>query len=218
MMRPGFAVPVVPDADAAREAARTELSDPAYQGLEPTWFERASDAVLDAIGDLLDSTAGATVGGWWTVAILLALAVGALVLLRSGLRTGVGPLRRRRPEVFGVAVRSAAEHHRAADAALGEGDLDEAVRERFRALVRGVTERGVLDVRAGQTADEAAGEIARVLPATSGTVRGAARIFDRVHYGGHRAGAADHDAVATAAAQTATASFATAPFGSAPAR
>ncbi|MGQ0632021.1 MAG: DUF4129 domain-containing protein [Sporichthyaceae bacterium] len=205
MMRPGFEVPVVPDADAAREAARAELADPAYQRLEPTWFERASDAVLDAIGDLLDSTAGAAVGGWWTLAVGAVLAVGALVLLRSGLRPGAGQLRRRRPEVFGATLRSAAEHHRAADAALGAGDVDEAVRERFRALVRGATERGVLDVRASRTADEAAAEIARMLPATSAGVRSAARIFDRVHYGGHRASAAEHHAVATAAAQTASA-------------
>ncbi|MBO0853971.1 MAG: hypothetical protein J2P18_09400, partial [Nocardia sp.] len=41
----------------------------------------------------------------------------------------------------------AAQHRAAAESAAGRADFDAAVRERFRAVVRGLEQGGVLDVR-----------------------------------------------------------------------
>jgi hypothetical protein len=57
----------------------------------------------------------------------------------------------------------------------------------MRAIVRALEERALLDVRPGRTADEAAAEAGRSLPAHADRLRSAARDFDDVTYGGRRA-------------------------------
>jgi hypothetical protein len=57
----------------------------------------------------------------------------------------------------------------------------------MRAIVRALEERALLDVRPGRTADEAASDAGRALPAHTDRLRAAARDFDDVTYGG-RAG------------------------------
>lgn len=191
-------VPVEPSAQAARAAAREELRDPAYQAYEPSLFERASTAVLRWLQDGFETTAGATPGGWWSAVVLVLL----LTLGAVALRARLGPLARtgRRPgAVFaGAAPRSTVEHHRAADAALSAGDLDAAVTERFRALVRGLEERGLLDPRPGRTAAEVAAEGATLFPGCAAALRAAATAFNEVRYGGRAATTEAHAAVADA--------------------
>ncbi|HCA84735.1 MAG TPA: hypothetical protein DEQ61_04090, partial [Streptomyces sp.] len=58
---------------------------------------------------------------------------------------------------------------------------------RMRALVRSLEERALLDPRPGRTADEAAAEAGRPLPAHADRLRAAARDFDDVVYGGRHA-------------------------------
>jgi len=91
--------------------------------------------------------------------------------------------------VFVGQVRSAEQYRAAADLAAAGGDWDEAVRQRFRAVVRSLEERDVLDPRPGRTADEAAAEAARLLTGHASGLVGAARTFDDVAYGGLHAGA-----------------------------
>ncbi len=191
------AVPVVPDPAAAREAAERELSDPTYRSQQPTLFERITDAILDRLGDLFDRTAENAPGGRWSLVLLTAL----ILLALWGLRSRLGKLTttgRRTAEVFGTTVLTAAEHHAAADRALAAGDLTTAVTERFRALVRGLEERGLLDPRPGRTANEAAEEGGRLLPGCAPPLRAAARVFDEVRYGGRSATVPGHDTVADA--------------------
>lgn len=57
----------------------------------------------------------------------------------------------------------------------------------MRAIVRSLEERALLDVRPGRTADEAAAEAGRSLPAHTDRLRAAARDFDDVTYGGRTA-------------------------------
>ena len=88
----------------------------------------------------------------------------------------------------------------------------------MRALVRALEERALLDVRPGRTADEAAAEAGRALPAHTDPLRTAARDFDDVTYGGrsateqsyHRIAELDRDLERTKP-QLATSSAATAP-------
>jgi hypothetical protein len=54
----------------------------------------------------------------------------------------------------------------------------------MRAVVRALEERALLDIRPGRTADEAATEAGRALPAHRDRLRAAARDFDDVAYGG----------------------------------
>ena len=123
---------------------------------------------------------------------LVALALVA-VLIVVAVRWRVGPLRRTEAadhSVFVGQVRSAAAYRADADRAAAAGDWDEAVRQRFRALVRSLEERDVLDPRPGRTADEAAAEAALVLTASASSPAAAARAFDDVAYGGLHADAA----------------------------
>jgi hypothetical protein len=114
------------------------------------------------------------------------LVVAVVRRVRPGARAGTRTL-------FAGRVRSAAEHRAAADAAAAQGDWAEAVRERLRAVVRDLEERGLLDVRPGRTADEAAVLGGQVLPDVAADLRTAARVFDDVWYGG-RTATADSDA------------------------
>ena len=53
----------------------------------------------------------------------------------------------------------------------------------MRALARRLDERGLLDPRAGRTADELALEATRLMPGLAGALAAGARTFDDVAYG-----------------------------------
>ncbi|HUQ58186.1 DUF4129 domain-containing protein [Lentzea sp.] len=174
-------VPVDLGRDEAREAAARELSDPAYVSDDPNPLERAIDWVLDRLGELFAGAGG--VSGITAVTVLVVVAMVIVIVIR--LRTGrTARSVRSGAKVFGTAVMTAAEHRAAAERAAEAGDLAEAVRERFRAVVRELEHRGVLDARAGRTVDEVAAEAGQALPALAGDLRGAAVQFDDVWYGG----------------------------------
>lgn len=90
------------------------------------------------------------------------------------------------PALFDDRPRSAAEHRATAQAHAAAQRWSEAVQERMRAIVRSLEERALLDPRPGRTADEAAAEAGRTLPAHADQLRDAAREFDGVTYGGRR--------------------------------
>lgn len=80
-----------------------------------------------------------------------------------------------------------------ADELAAQGRYKEAVRERYRAIVRDLIERGVVDYRPGWTVTELAAMAARVRPATAPPLAGAGEIFSSIWYGQRDATAA-HDA------------------------
>ncbi|MGK8521372.1 DUF4129 domain-containing protein [Nocardia asteroides] len=83
---------------------------------------------------------------------------------------------------------AAAEHRAAAEAAAGQRDFDRALRERFRAVLRGLEQGGVLEVRRSRTARETADDVTTALPLEVATeMQPAAHSFDEVVYGGRRA-------------------------------
>lgn len=77
----------------------------------------------------------------------------------------------------------AALHRRNAERAADAGDWAEAIRERFRAVIATLDERGLLPERADRTADEAAADAGAILPAQAEVLVAAARAFDEVEYG-----------------------------------
>ncbi len=172
--------------DRAREAARRELSDPAYHQHDPSLLQRALDKFWDWVGSLFDSASGATPGGPLGLIVLAVF----VICLVAALWWRLGTPQRAISSggtVFDDRPRSAAEHRAAAEAHANAFRWNAAVQERMRAIVRALEERALLDPRPGRTADEAAAEAGRPLPGHAVRLRAAARAFDDVTYGGRTA-------------------------------
>ncbi|MEU0220183.1 DUF4129 domain-containing protein [Streptomyces sp. NPDC006265] len=203
--------------DPAREAARRELSKRMYHENDPSLFQRALDAFWEWLGKLLNAASTATPGGTLGLIVIIVAVIAVLAALWWRLGTP-----RRQPTssatLFDDRPRSAADHRAAAEAHAAQSHWNQAVQERMRALVRALEERALLDVRPGRTADEAAADAGRTLPAHTDRLRTAARDFDDVTYGGrsateqsyHRIAELDRDLERTRP-QLATSSAATAP-------
>ena len=170
--------------DAAQEAAR-ELSKPLYNQ-QDSLIQRALNKLLEWISELFNEVAVNAPGGRGGLLILLALV--ALVVVVVVWRAGV--LRTTRTEqqvVFETGrLRSAAEYRAEAESAAGAGQFGPAIRARFRACVAELTERTILDDRAGRTAYEVATDATRALPVLQDTLRPASVVFAEVAYGNRR--------------------------------
>jgi len=172
-----------PSAEEARRLLREELSDRVYREAEPNWFDRLVSGFLEWLGSLAvgDGAAPAALLG-----LLLVLVVGAAIA--AILIFGLPRLRRRRPPLvplFGEDDdRSAAELRAAAARAAARGDFTAAVLDGFRALARGLDERGLLLVSPGTTAHAVAEGAVTVLPEARAELERAAGDFDRARYQG----------------------------------
>lgn len=128
----------------------------------------------------------------------LLLVVAVIVALVIALRLGLGPAglrdvltdRRRGPRPA-----TADEYRAEAESLAARGEFKEAVRARFRAIIRELEQRAVLDPRAGRTAGEIAREGAAAVPTIGEDLRLVAGTFDRVWYGRRDAARADYVAV-----------------------
>ncbi len=172
-------VPVQPGADEARRWLVEELAKPEYR-TDPSLLQR----FLEWLQGLFEGAPVLDLGGPLTAVIVV-----VAVLLVAGIAYWVaGPVRlsRRAPAsavVLDDDTRTAAEMRTAADAAVASGDWATAALERFRAVVRSLEERAVIESLPGRTAREAAetaGE--RVPDVAEGLARGA-HLFDDVAYG-----------------------------------
>jgi hypothetical protein len=167
--------------DGAREEAERELAKRLYQD-DTALVERVIGWVVERLTDLLDTASGVSSSSALGVVLLVVVAVVVLIAVRLGL----GPLRardllgdRRR----GASRMTAADYRAEAVAFAARGDWREAVRSRFRGVIRELEERGVLDPRAGRTAGEIAAEAGDSVPAIAGDMRTAADIFNTIWYG-----------------------------------
>lgn len=188
-------VPVQPDPDTARGWLQAELADPVYtervdaMALLLQWLQEKWQELLAAADGRM------SLGAAW--AVLAALLVVALLTWWVA-----GPLRRRRgaargsADVFGDDLRTAAEHRAAAAAATARGDWDTAVLEGYRALLRALDERALLDLVPGRTAHEGALDAAGRFPDRVVELVAASVMFDDVRYGHRAAEEADAHAVA----------------------
>jgi Domain of unknown function (DUF4129) len=179
---PPLTIPRAP----AREAAQRELSKRMYHENDPSWFQRALDGFWEWLDKLFDSASSATPGG----ALGLLVIVLVVLTLLGALWWRLGTPRRSPTSsaaLFDDRPRSAAEHRAAAEAHAAQGHWNQAVQERMRGVVRSLEERALLDLRPGRTADEAASEASRTLPAHADRLSAAARDFDDVTYGGRSA-------------------------------
>jgi Domain of unknown function (DUF4129) len=197
-----FEPPIDISRDAAASEATKELSKPLYGQAGDSLVSRALQKVLEWITDLLDNVAGQSPDGQAGLVLLLLLI--ALVVVVVLWRAGV--LRTTHPQfraVFDTATACTAADYRAeAESAAAAGSFDIAVRSRFRACVAELTERTVLDDRAGRTAYEAVADAGRAVPGLQEPLQQAALVFTEVAYG-NRPGTAERYAVVAAADQAA---------------
>ena len=180
------------DAETAGRWAVSELADPIYHRRESLldvavgWLIERLAEMQDALGSVDTRAAALVLAALVVIGVVITLVV-------------VGPVRRARragrgsAEVFVDDERTAAELRASADALAAAGRWSEAVLDRYRAILRSLDERAVLDDRPGRTAHEAAVEAAAVLPARSDDLHRASRLFDDVCYGDVQA-TADDDA------------------------
>jgi hypothetical protein len=177
--------------EAARRAAREELSDRRYTDAQPPLITRIVGRIIREFLELLAKAADGAPGG--TLGLLLLAAL--VVLLAAVVFDKLGPPGRREATapLFGTGRElSADEHRQLADEAAAQGRWADAVRERLRAVVRELEARGVVEPRPGRTADEVALEAGRVLPPLAEPLRAGARLFDEVWYGGRPADASSY--------------------------
>ena len=171
--------PATPGAQEAREAAEAELAKPAYH---PTpdlldwlwhWLREHLDptAVIPGIPPLLS--------GLIVLLVLVTCIVLLVVLLRRFRPVG----RSRRAARLFDDERDARALARAADAAAERGDWDAAVVERFRAIIRSLDERGLIEDYPGMTAREATALASGALKTLGEELTRAAALFDAVRYG-----------------------------------
>lgn len=166
------------DRDPAHTEAQHELAKPIYaseRGHSVTdWLNQAVDRLLARTAEI--PGAGFTVA---VVAVLLVVAV--LIAIRVARRT----MRSGRTDhaLFEAGGYSAAECRAAAEKAAAEGDWSLAIRQRLRALARGLEETGTLNPLPGRTANELARDAGAALPGAADELGRAATVFNDVTYG-----------------------------------
>jgi Domain of unknown function (DUF4129) len=179
-------VPVVPDAGQGRAWAREELAGPGYE--RPGLIRRGLEWLVERLQQLpLPHGSGSAL----TAAVLVVVVA---VVVIWAVRRGGGPLARGRAgdgdAVFEPGARSAEQHRVDADLAAAAGEWRTATLERFRAVVRELEEQGVVPEQPGRTAGETADAAGVRMPALAADLRGAARLFGDVRYGGRDPGPA----------------------------
>ncbi|WP_232514707.1 DUF4129 domain-containing protein [Cellulomonas sp. PSBB021] len=181
--------PVTPDAETARRWAVEELASPEYQDRRSV-LERLLEWLQRQFSDMQGVSLDGPV-----VALVL---VGAVALALLVAWWVAGPVRSGRASATRTVLdhddtRTAAQLRAAADAAARAGDWTTAVLERFRAVVRDLEERAVLDERPGRTAHEATLDAGARLPDVSAELVAGGTLFDDVAYGGRTATRVDDD-------------------------
>ena len=172
--------PATPGAQEAREAAEAELAKPVYHPVSDLL-----DKLWQWLIEHLDPTTAIPgipplLSGLIVLLVLVTCVVLLVVLLRRFKL--VGRSRRDAGRLFDD-ERDARALARAADAAAERGDWDAAVVERFRAIIRSLDERGLIEDYPGMTAHEAAALASSALGALGGELTRAAVLFDAVRYG-----------------------------------
>lgn len=175
--------PLTPDADEARRQLADELTNPVYADVQ-NWIADQFRKLLDwLVGE--PSSEGSLSSGQLTalVVTLVALAVVAIWLSTGGLRAE----RRKRAALFVDEERTAQQLRSDAARLAAADEWAAATVELFRALIRSLGERAVIEEFGGMTAHEAAGLAAPRLPGLGERLIAAAAVFDALAYG-HRSG------------------------------
>ncbi len=189
-------IPVTLGRGEAQRRAAAELAKAKYGGV-PDWVTDFLAMLRRFLVRLTDWLLLSRAGGGGAnplvvvVAVLLVAAVAIIIW-----RVGLPRLRHRTGAEADIAVdptRSPASYRAQADAAAEAGDFRAAIGDRFRAVVRELEERTILDPRPARTANEVATTAAVVLSGHRDSLSRAAALFSDSWYGD---GEANRDAYA----------------------
>lgn len=166
-----------------RRAVEDVLSRPEFRESQPSITDQALAWLSQQLNRFLALVAGNDVGQV-VFSVLLAVAAFAVVIgfalfARRFRRSGSTD----RAAVVGSTGRSAAEWEELATAAAASGNLREAVRCRYRALVAEFAARGLLDELPGRTAGQYLDAVMADLPEAAPAFRRATDLFERAWYG-----------------------------------
>lgn len=178
-------VPPTPSSDEAREVAERELAKAKYS-TDPGFIDQFKDKVIDRIFDALSNLTGT---GNSTLLIIIVTIIAVLIVAfalsrvrRRGIQSSVEP--RANAPMFDD-ERSSAELFASADDAERWGNLNLALVERFRGIIRLLDEKALLTVVPGLTANEAARAGASAISSPD-ALHATAHVFDSIYYGdGH---------------------------------
>jgi hypothetical protein len=180
--------PLTPSADEARRLLSDELGKPTYLDAR-NWLLDQLHKLLDWLSQSPQSGSGgaplSSGQGLWMgfgIAVVILVVIWALA----------GPLRaerRRARELFGTDERNSSDLRSAAADLATAGEWGAALIELFRAMIRSLSERVIIEEFAGMTADEASALAAARLPELADRLALAAHHFDAVAYG-HQPGTA----------------------------
>ncbi|WOQ68782.1 DUF4129 domain-containing protein [Microbacterium limosum] len=193
-----FEPPLTPDGDEARRLAESELADPVYAAAQPTPLDR----IAQAAGDLLDSLFGSAAPPGLGPALLVAAAVVIVGLVVVAFVVWGRPRSIRRESAPPGLLfddddgRDAAALRRDAAAAAARAEHGSASILRFRAIARGLQERGVVDLPPGATVHAFARGAATAFPAHGERLDAAADEFDAVRYLGSPGSAEGYERIA----------------------
>lgn len=179
------AAPLDPDAGTARDLLSAELAKSEYLQAQPTPFDRFAEEFARWVQSL---TQGAPDSALAVNPALLLIAVPIILGILAFVIFGRPRALARRARAAGAAVfldddtRSAAELRSAAESAAARQEWDLAVAERFRAISRSLTDRTLLQLRPGTTAQAVARRASEPFPGEARDLHAAADLFDAVRY------------------------------------
>lgn len=179
------AAPLNPDTGTARDLLSAELSKSEYLQAQPTPFDRFAEDISRWLQSLTEGTPDSAFA---FNPLLLLLAVPVILGILAFVIFGRPRALARRARAAGAAVfldddtRSAAALRAAAEQAAARGDWDLAIVERFRAVSRSLTDRTLVQLRPGTTAQAVARAATVPFPAEAAGLRAAADHFDAVRY------------------------------------
>ena len=189
------AVPVTPNRAQGQQQAGQELAQGKYHVTPSPSPSSASPTPTPTVSTPsptpTSSPAHHSSTGTIVLVILLIVVVGIAVLLilrKIGKPRGGKSEKAEKPKHLAggaseVPLFGAALHRHNAEQAAKGGDWQEAIRERFRAVIAVLDEQSLLPERKDRTADEAARDAGELLPEHAAALRDAARAFDEVEYG-----------------------------------
>lgn len=193
-----------PTAAEIRQRAREILSGPAFARSE-SLFDRIVGWLNDLFGDLSFGVGGGSgfVGNLVGLAMIAGIVVVVVLLIRA-------LLRQRRPpkpdddESLSIDVaegKDASDWRSEAERLEASGRWREAMRARYRELVRALIEAKVLDDVPGRTTGEYQREFIAARPGGAVPFSALTELFEAVWYGGHDTDAADNERFRALAAQ-----------------
>ncbi len=194
-MRP-FDAPLVPDQGEGQQWLSDELAKPEYAQAKPTLIDEIGRAIADWFSDVLNG-AGRTPP---VVGIAIVLGIVVIVVVVLFLVYGLPRADRRSAltgSLFGEDEQRSADELRAdAEAAARRSEWPTAIAEMYRAIARGLGERGLVTTLPGTTAHEFARRAAAPFPDAADPLRDAADAFDGVRYLGGAGSKEQYDDVA----------------------